>query len=351
MTMSIRKSVFALIVCLSVANTAIAQDIASLELQPGSAGSTAIAAPEAQPASVSGTVVDVNDDIVPGATVVLEGAVPEDRRTAVANDNAFYQFNELKPGSMYHVTISANGFVNWRSSAIIPNPGQFIFMTGSKLGIAGGTTSVTVYSSPEQIAVEQVKLEEQQRVFGIIPNFYVVYNPNPAPLTTKLKFSLALKASTDPVTFMGIAILAASNQASSRLDYVQGAKGYGQRLGAGYADAFTDIMLGGAILPSLLHQDPRYYYRGTGTKRSRALHALSSPFVCKGDNGRWQPNYSSVGGDLASGAISNLYYPETNRGSELLFKNALITSSGRMVNSLIQEFILRRFTPNAANQN
>ena len=150
---------------------------------------------------------------------------------------------------------------------------------------------------------------------------------------------------------MGIAILAGSNQASNRLDYVQGAKGYGQRLGAGYADAFADIMLGGAILPSLLHQDPRYYYRGTGTKKSRALHALSSPFICKGDNGRWQPNYSSVGGDLASGAISNLYYPETNRGSELLFKNALITSSGRMVNSLIQEFILRRFTPNTANQN
>src|ERR1035441_4047309 len=75
-TMRIGNPVFALIVCLSVANTAIAQDIASLELQPGSAGSTAIAAPEAQPASVSGTVVDVNDDIVPGATVVLEGAVP-----------------------------------------------------------------------------------------------------------------------------------------------------------------------------------------------------------------------------------------------------------------------------------
>jgi hypothetical protein len=350
-TMRIGNPVFALIVCLCVANTAIAQQIALLEPQPGSAGSTALAAPEPQPGSISGTVVDVNGDIIPGATVVLEGAVPEDHRAVLANYNAFFEFNELKPGTPYQVKISANGFVDWTSPAIIPNPGQFIFLTGNKLEIAGGMTSVTVYSSSEQIAVEQVRLEEQQRVFGIIPNFYVVYDPNPAPLTTKLKFSLALKAATDPVTFMGIAILAGSNQASNRLDYVQGAKGYGQRLGAGYTDAFTDIMLGGAILPSLLHQDPRYYYRGTGSKKSRALHALSSPFVCKGDNGRWQPNYSSVGGDLASGAISNLYYPETNRGSELLFKNALITSSGRMVNSLIQEFILRRFTPNTANQN
>ena len=149
---------------------------------------------------------------------------------------------------------------------------------------------------------------------------------------------------------MGIAILAGSNQASNRLDYVQGAKGYGQRLGAGYTDAFTDIVIGGAILPSLFHQDPRYY-QGRGTKKSRALHALSSPFICKGDNGHWQPNYSSVGGDLASGAISNLYYPATNRGAELLFENALITSSGRMVSSMIQEFVLRKFTPNAGDRN
>jgi hypothetical protein len=103
----------------------------------------------------------------------------------------------------YHVTISATGFVNWTSSAIILNPGQIVFLTDSRHEIAGGVTSVTVYSSSEQIAVEQVKLEEKQRVFGIIPNFYVVYDPNPAPLTTRLKFSLALKAATDPVTFMG----------------------------------------------------------------------------------------------------------------------------------------------------
>ena len=112
-----------------------------------------------------------------------------------------------------------------------------------------------------------------------------------------------------PLPSSASASLAGIDQAADTPNYVQGAKGYGERLGATYTDGFTDILIGGAVLPSLLHQDPRYFYQGTGTKKSRILHALSSPFICKGDNGRWQPNYSSVGGDLASGAISNAYYP------------------------------------------
>jgi hypothetical protein len=268
----------------------------------------------------------------------------------VANENGSFQFPGLKPGTPYYVTISAEGFAKWTSPAVALNPGQFVILSDVKLRILGGVTSVTVYSSTEQIAVEQVRIEEQQRVLGFIPNFYVVYDHNAVPLTTKLKFSLALKAETDPVTLAGIGFLAGVYQAADHTDYRQGAAGYGQRAGALYANGFTDIMIGGAILPSLLHQDPRYFYQGTGTNKSRALHALSSPFIAKGDNGRWQPNYSSIGGDLASGAISNAYYPSTNRGPGLVFQNALVTSAGRMVNGLIQEFILRKFTPSAKNR-
>ncbi|MGA3264922.1 MAG: carboxypeptidase-like regulatory domain-containing protein [Terracidiphilus sp.] len=307
-----------------------------------------IAVPEPQPGSLSGTVIDVNDDIIPGATVVLESPVPGDRRTVVANDNGAFQLENLKPGIPYHVTISAKGFVNWTSTVTL-NPGQHVFLTGSRLKIAGGVTSVTVFSTPEQIAVEQVRIEEQQRVFGIIPNFYVVYDANPVPLTTKLKFKLALRAATDPVTFLGVAAFAGMDQAANTPDYVQGAKGYGQRLGADYTDGFTGIFIGGAILPTLLHQDPRYFYQGTGTKKSRALHALASPFVCKGDNGRLQPNYSSVVGDLASSAISIAYYPATNRGAGLVIENTLIVTGARLVNTLVQEFVLRKLTPKAKN--
>jgi hypothetical protein len=207
------------------------------------------------------------------------------------------------------------------------------------------TTTVNVAYEPELVAIQQVQMEETQRAFGVIPNFYVVYDPNPAPLTTRLKFHLAMKTSTDIVTIVGVGALAGINQAGDTPNYVQGAKGYGERFGAVAADGFSDIMIGGAILPSLLHQDPRYYYRGTGTNRSRALHALSSPFICKGDNGRLQPNYSSIGGDLGSSALSNLYYPASNRGTSLIFQNFFITTGERMLSSLVQEFVLGRMAP------
>ena len=309
-----------------------------------------IAAPDPQPGTISGTVTDVNDDIIPGATVVLQSSVSGDRRSVVSGDNGSYTFDSLKPGISYRVTVSADGFATWTSPAITVSPGQFQFLTGSKLQIAAGGTSVTVYGSSEQIAAKQVKIEERQRVFGIIPNFYIAYDHDAVPLTAKLKFKLALKATTDPVIFAAAAFTAGAEQAGDTPDYGQGAKGYGQRVGALYANGFTDIMVGEAVLPSLLHQDPRYFYQGTGTKRSRTFHALSSAFISRGDNGKLEPNYSNIGGDLAAGAISNLYYPESNRGAGIVFENALITSGGRMVNGIVQEFILRRFTSGAKDQ-
>ncbi len=110
-------------------------------------------------------------------------------------------------------------------------------------------------------------------------------------------------------------------------------------------------MIGGAILPSLLHQDPRYYYQGKGTDKSRALHALASPFVCKGDNGRLQPNYSSIGGDLGSSALSNIYYPKSNRGAGLVFQNLFLSTGERMMSSLVQEFLLPKLTPKRKTKN
>ncbi len=120
--------------------------------------------------------------------------------------------------------------------------------------------------------------QEQQRVLGFIPNFYVNYDAaNAVPLTTKLKFKLAMRVARDPISILGVAFMSGIDQASNRPDYVQGAKGYGQRFGANAAGAFSDILLGGAVLPSLLHQDPRYFYQGTGTTASRLKHAVSHP--------------------------------------------------------------------------
>jgi len=296
---------------------------------------------------ISGTVLDVNGDIVPGATVVLEGPAPTDRRTVVVKDKGFFEFDNLKPGAAYHITVSAKSFINWISPAFVLTPGQYLYLTDIRLKIEGGQTTVTVYSSYEQIATEQVRIEEQQRVFGIIPNFFVVYDVNPVPLTVKLKFKLTMKVATDPMTIIGVGVLAGIDQAGNIPNFVQGAKGYGQRFGATDADGFSDILIGGAILPSLLHQDPRYFYKGTGTKKYRTMYALAHPFICKGDNGHWQPNYSSLGGDLASAALSNTYYPSSNRGLGLIFKTFSIDCGERLVSSLMQEFVLHRLTPKA----
>ena len=115
-----------------------------------------IAAPDPRPGKISGTVTDVNGDIVPGANVTIESSGQGDGRSIVSDSNGSYTFDDLKPGVSYHVTISAVGFVTWTSRALMVSPGQIQFMTGSKLQIAAGANSVTVYASTEQTAAEQV---------------------------------------------------------------------------------------------------------------------------------------------------------------------------------------------------
>ena len=299
--------------------------------------------------TIIGTVSDINDGTVPGAIVVLESpSLPTPERVKTGDDG-FFKLDHLNPEVPYHVTVSAQGFADWSSPEITLKPGQSMNLTDIRLRIAVAVTVVNAVS-PEEIATEQVKEEEKQHVLGFIPNYYVVYNHDAVPLTPKLKFRLAYKTSINPVTFAGSAFIAGIDQASGTPDYPQGAKGYGQRLGANYANGLTDIFIGGAILPSLLHQDPRYFYQGTGTKKSRALHALSTPFICKGDNGRWQPNFSSLGGYVASGAIYNAYYPASNRGAGQVFSTTFVDIAADMANGFIQEFVLRKLTPSARHQ-
>jgi hypothetical protein len=333
--MRFKLSLCALLICIFIVGAADAQQIS---------------APEPQTGTIVGTVTDVRDDIVPGATVVMDGSASSDHKTVTANDNGFFVFNDVKPGIPYHLTVSNTGFANWTSPAITLTPGQYLELTDVKLKIAVAVTTVAVVPDSKELATEQVQVEEQQRVLGFIPNFYVVYDKNAAPLTPKLKFQLALHTSIDPVTFAGSAFISAIDQAADTPSYQQGWKGYGQRFGANYANGLTDIMIGGAVLPSLLHQDPRYFYQGTGTNRSRARHALLSSFICKGDNGKWQPNFSSLGGYLASGAIANTYYPEKDRGPGLVFGTFGVDVAANMANGIIQEFILRKLTPSAKNR-
>jgi hypothetical protein len=293
---------------------------------------------------VIGTVTDLNGGPVPNSTVLLKRTDNGDSRTVVTPENGFFQFRDLNSGVPYQISIRAQGFADWTSPTITLESGQFKILTGVQLRIATELSEVHVTYDPVQVATEQFKAEEKQRVFGIIPNFYVSYEKDAAPLTSKMKFQLALKVSTDPVTAAGVFLVSASRQAANTPKYGQGWDTYGKRVGATAADGFTDIMIGGAILPSLLHQDPRYFYQGTGTTGSRMRHAIFSPFVARGDNGKWQPNYSSLGGDLASASLSNLYYPSSNRGAGLVFGNFAIGTAERIGASLAQEFLISKFT-------
>jgi len=295
--------------------------------------------------------MDVNGDPVMGATVVLTGPDPADRRTIETAANGFFEFDSLRPKVPYRIAIRAGGFAPWTSPAFTLDPGQVKLLEGIDLRIATQSTTVRVTYNPVKIATEQIKIEETQRILGVIPNFFVSYEgENAAPLTTKMKFKLAMKVYIDPITIAAAGLMAGVRQATDSLNYGQGAKGYAERFGATAADGFTEIMIGDAILPSLLHQDPRYFYQGTGTIRSRFWHAIRSPFVARGDNGKWQPNYSGVGGDLASGALSNLYYPESNRGAGVLFSNFAIEEAERLAIRVAQEFILERLTHRGGRQ-
>ena len=158
-------------------------------------------------------------------------------------------------------------------------------------------------------------------------------------LSPRQKFRLAFRSATDPVQFVIAAADAGLSQASNDYKgYGQGAEGYFKRWGASYADNFDGAMFGGAVFPVLLHQDPRYFRKGTGTVKSRFFYSVLSTVRCKGDNGRWQPNYSNILGNLAAGGIAQAYYPSTDRGTGLVFSRAFTVTAEGAIGGLVLEF-------------
>jgi hypothetical protein len=202
-------------------------------------------------------------------------------------------------------------------------------------------------ASLDEVAQAQVQAEEKQRVLGFFPNYYSSYIWDAAPMTPKLKFKLALRSTTDPITFLAAAGLAGVEQKRHIFPgYGQGSEGYAKRFGAAYADTMVSKMVSRAILPTVLHQDPRYFYRGSGSVRSRIFYALSAAVIARGDNGRMQPNYSQVLGNFASSGIANLYRAPGDRTASLTFRNGLIMTASGAVENLLREFFSRKLTSN-----
>jgi Carboxypeptidase regulatory-like domain len=299
------------------------------------------------PASISGSVLDPSGAAVAGARV---GLTREDRSTnqeTLSGEDGQFSFGNIPPGP-FQLTIAAEGFAAQAVSGIL-HEGEIYNAPRIALALATEKTEVRVVVPRVEVAEEQIKEEEKQRVLGFVPNFYVSYVPDAAPLNSKQKFELAWRTTVDPVAFVLTGAIAGIQQARHDFSgYGQGAQGYGKRYGATYADAVASTFIGSAILPSLLKQDPRYFYKGSGSARSRILYAIANSVICKGDNGRWQANYSNILGSLAAGGISNLYYPAQDRnGAGLTFENGAIEIGASAAANLLQEFVIRKLTPNA----
>jgi Carboxypeptidase regulatory-like domain len=294
--------------------------------------------------NISGTIVDQSGAVVPGARVALTNAGPPRSPETISGERGQFSFANV-PAGAFQLTISAAGFAGQTYSGML-HPGETALVPQIALQVAATVTEVEVGLKPADIAEEQIAVEEKQRVLGAIPNFYVSYLPNAVPLTSRQKFKLAARTVVDPFTLVVVGGTAGVQQAQNHFQgYGQGAQGYAKRFGAGYADTVAGTFIGGAVLPSLLKQDPRYFYKGTGSTHSRALYAIANSVICKGDNGRWQVNYSNILGNLAAGGISNLYYPADDRnGAGLTFENGGIGIGSTAVMNLLQEFVIRKLS-------
>jgi hypothetical protein len=188
-------------------------------------------------------------------------------------------------------------------------------------------------------AARELKQEESQRMLGILPAFNRVIGGHAEPLTPRQKFGLFFKGITDPYQFAVVAVDTGIQEAEdSYPDYHHGVRGLLRNYGAAYADDFDGNLFGNAILPSLLHQDPRYFRLGHGTFTHRLLYSVATTVRTKGDNGKWEPNYSNVLGNLIGGAISNVYYPAANRGVGLTIDHGLTVTAEGAFGALILEF-------------
>ena len=190
-----------------------------------------------------------------------------------------------------------------------------------------------------QRAEQELKQEKTQRILGVVPNFSTSFIQDAAPLSSGQKFRLALWGALDPFAFVGAGLDAGLEMAGDGFaGYGYGAQGYAKRFGAAYADSFSGSIFGGAIVPSLLHQDPRYFRKGTGSFRSRLFYSISTTVRTKNDNGHWAPNYSNILGNLAAGTLANLYYPRADRGVELTLERAFTVTAEGALGSIFVEF-------------
>ena len=317
----------------------------------GSSGAAAQAASAEQQSagSISGSVADPNGGPVSEALVTLSsnGRTVEQVRAA---DNGQFSFAGVAPGT-YQLTVSAPDFES-QSIFVTLQPGETYTAPRIVLALAPLVTSIKVTPSRAEVAQYQLEHEEKQLVLGFIPNYLVTYYPHTAPLSSRQKFQLMFKTVFNPFTLGLTTAFVGGEQATGMYSgYGNGEKGFAKRFGAAYATLGIGAFMSDALLPSILKQDPRFYYKADGSVPSRLLYAITRSVICKGDNGHWEPDFSSVLGHFAAGGIANLYLPPQNRrGWGTTLENGMIGIGFDAVANMLQEFLLPKLTPSLSHR-
>lgn len=337
--MAIIRSAWELYLAILVSST-LCWGQGTLQKEPGSE-----AVQQQLKGTLTGVVRDGQGISLAAVRVELEGPDKTVIRVTTSDDKGAFVFSGL-PAATYIVKIEGSGVEPFVSAPMTVAGNDWQEVPIAVVRLRTKNTTVNVVATLNQVAQAQVKEEEHQRIFGLLPNFYTSYIWDAVPLTPKLKFHLAVRTVADPLTFLVAAGVAGVEQAHKTFPgYGQGAEGYAKRYGGTYADTVSGRMLGSAILPTIFHQDPRYFYRGTGSIRSRAIYAILATVVCRGDNGQLEPNYSHVLGSFGAAGLSNLYRAPGDRRASLTFRNGLIITGGGAVVNLLREFLSRQLTP------
>ena len=295
-----------------------------------------------QQGSIHGTVVDTSGASVAGAQVKLslDGRGPD--QDTRSGDGGEFSFQNVAPGP-YRLSFTARGFALKTVTGEL-GEGKKLDIASTSLAIDTLITGVSVTQDQTALAEAQIKVQEQQRLVGVFPNFFTSYDFDAAPLNARQKLELTARTWLDPSAFVINGIIAGVWQAqNTHKGFGQGLQGYGKRYGASFADYGTSLLLEKVVTTTIFRQDPRYFYRGTGTTRSRVLYAISRIFVCRGDNKKDQFCYSSFVNRFGAGFVSNYYYPAVDRDKPgVILRNATMGIGFDALGNLFQEFLARK---------
>ena len=296
------------------------------------------------PVVVSGTVVDPIGAAVTDAPVALTMVDGSPVQATMTGAKGEFTFPDVPAGS-YVVRLHVIGFNPFSTHPFTVDDGeQPLILPRIVLVVEEFSTSVVVRGT-EAIAEAQIKAQEQQRWLGVVPNFYVSYVPDAAPLTSRQKLTLATHDTFDWMAFVGASVAAAIDQSTAaHPGFGDGTPGYAKRWAASFADNRTGDALSHYVFASLFRQDPRYFYQGTGTTKSRLIHAIGSALVARSDRGSTLPNYAQIFGNIGAAALSNVYYPHSERGASLMVSNLAINLASRAAKAVTQEFLGKRLT-------